>query len=319
MRLHNEQSMQYVHHMTREPCCGPTTWVSEDSHSLRTLLAKKSPERSRRKVISSHAVQSVQLSIGYSYNCLPWYYKKKVVFQIKELRKRLEYLIRDSQFGMTGRILPSTIPPQLRSSCRWDAVHSKKNMRIVCSEETNNQFDKSIALSQCMRPAEDKGKENNAVLANINKKRASILRVITNRRLNKGKQGDMSQQWSVRTKQQNQVPLPSSSYSTNTKTAASSWYVRPSHTNGKWKEPTYCSMEMISFDKETECFHRTEIAYPFQPPIIGSPSFSSDTKCGNNRTDDKGDIKIVNRRLAKKVQIRSASVNNIFKHSLIWD
>ena len=71
------------------------------------------------------------------------------------------------------------------------------------------------------------------------------------------------------------------------KSCSTSWYVLPS--NIVIKRPTFCSMEMISFDKENECFHRTEIAYPYhvleeEEPTLTTKSQSTRTKSNQTTT-----------------------------------
>ncbi|OEU21470.1 hypothetical protein FRACYDRAFT_235096 [Fragilariopsis cylindrus CCMP1102] len=100
------------------------------------------------------------------------------------------------------------------------------------------------------------------------------------------------------------------------------WYYRDSRrlasaadtTSKSTTQSAYCSMEMISFDKENECFHRKEIAYPYQPP--SSSASSSYKKCYDS--DNANDRQHRYRCLAKTLEVRVTEANNICKYSLIW-
>jgi hypothetical protein len=254
------------------------------------VLSRQPSERSRRKLISTHAVRTVKSTTDFSYNCLPWYYKKLVVFQINELRRRLEYLHHDSHHGATGRILPSSIPQSLLGSFqkRKDKRDDKSNLG---DRRTSSGKDDTFSSSLCSLQPQDE-KENRAIFDAVIKKRETVLRVITGRRISQKRRRDEGKK--------HVLSLSTSS------SKSSTWYVRPM--KGIWTEPAYCSMEMISFDKESECFHRTEIAYPFRP------SFCCSTENCNNFGKDAPSC-----RLAKKLEIRTRAVKNIYKHSLIWD
>jgi hypothetical protein len=101
---------------------------------------------------------------------------------------------------------------------------------------------------------------------------------------------------------------------------STTWYIRPTTT---FARPIFCSMEMISFDKENECFHRTEIAYPYVVDEISCchSTKKSSFKINNKKENNKNTVEtstIHGRRLAKRLEIRTAAVNNVYKHSLIW-
>jgi hypothetical protein len=246
--------------------------------------------------MSTHAVRAVKSISDFSFNCLPWYYKKLIVFQINELRRRLEYLQHDYHYRATGQILPSSIPRNLCGSFqkRKDAYDVKRSLSDRRTSSTKDGQSTGSLLS--FHPTEEK--ENRDIFEAVNKKRESILQVIKARR-------NLQQRSRVEGKY---MWLQASTATSK----SSTWYVR-SPMNGTWTEPAYCSMEMISFDKDSECFHRTEIAYPFRPSVCNSSEiFVCICNNGKNST-------ITSRRLAKKLVIRTTTVNNIFKHSLIWD
>lgn len=298
--------------------------AQRDSPSLRSLISKKSSEHSRRKTLSSHVFRSIQFSMDYSYNCLPWYNKKRLVLQINELRKRLEFLLQDSHYTSTLRIFPSTIPQQLRGFYQHSVRPKTENVLKVrfqqdveCrGDDENSKQSRAVnSIFRSPKPAEEK--ENRAVFAAISKKRKNVLRVITKGKLNRGKAGGNE---SNNTNAKSSVTHRKNTFATSkaASSSSSSWYIRPS--SGLLTEPAYCSMEMISFDKEYECFHRTEIAYPSRP--AGGGLVSPKKEGNKNDTDDggmDGEFVSSHRRLAKRLEIRSAAVNNIFKHSLIWD
>jgi hypothetical protein len=253
----------------------------------RYTLSKSASIRSGRKIISSHAVQSIKESIGFAYSSVPWYCKKRVVFQISELRKRLEFLSQDSFFLRHGMILPSSVPSKLQGRYQSKVVERQPENSMPC--KTSNRrvrfsgFKKNLSSKgggSSIGAGQKDEKENNQVMAKISKKRLNVLRVLTGK--NKEK------------------PVQNTS---KTRSSSSSWFVRPD--SSPKNLPAYCSMELISFDKDSECFHRTEIVYPFRPSVAANQ-------------DENGTV-TSSRRLAKKVEIRTAAVNNIYKHSLILE
>ena len=279
----------------------------------------QSPSGARKTVSSYAIVESIKDSISFSYNSLPWYCKKRLIYQLNELRKRLEYVAKDSHFLQCRVILPSSIPTKLRSGTRF---HSSTSTIDGHQLPVNVQGSTSVAVSQrvprfsgiqkALSTSKGVGvrrnvgngkmedeKENNQVMAKIRGKRNRVLRVLSGRRKEKPA--------NTRTAA---TQRRSSLSSSSSKTA--SWFYRPD--NSPKSLPAFCSMEMISFDADTECFHRTEIAYPFQQQHSAATHKKNDTRLGETKSAEHS-----NRRLAKKVEIRTAAVNNIYKHSLIWE
>lgn len=364
-------------------------------------------------------------SIAFPNNCLPWYYKQRLLFQINQVRRRLQYILNDIHLKRNDMILPSSIPPEHRGSFRVnnDVVvrtvpspksgpstptktmtgnqpnlsssntdldrhhHRRRRSRLhdsmpasfrepsqklfsstsnssSSSKDMNNNDDNSNNNKNNNNNQDEEQKENpkqNTPPARGNNLRRSNRRNLLpfipiggrskafmamkssinnnkNNNINKNDDEEQKENLSQSTiaagnkkivnvggnknsnrKNRTLRDVTIGRRTKNNRTVHSGkqqqqqqnrhhqqqqrkdWYIRQA---GMVTRSAYCSMEMISFDKKRECFHRTEIAYPFQPCI----------KSRSNDDDDGGP----QRRLARTLRIQTAAVNNVYKHSLIW-
>jgi hypothetical protein len=118
-------------------------------------------------------------------------------------------------------------------------------------------------------------------------------------------------------------------YQSNTKermksrvTPNTEWYVRSSP--GLRSRPVYCSMEIIQFDPETGTFCREEIAYPYQPSAyVVDPSHSRYIIFVSivpflPKKSQVDASSMIQKRMAKTLQVRTTSINNITKRSMVY-
>jgi hypothetical protein len=257
--------------------------------------------RSCLKQIHQHHM-TVMDAISYPSNCLPWYYKQQLVFQINEVRRRLQFLLNDQHLQRTSTILPSSVPAEHRGRIRFNIRRDAPPHGSARSRMPGNlpkQDDKDHGRHRRLHdrfPAMLRDPSRKFLSSRAGKRRGEDKENPRQKASTEPRQhcrksclGDVS----LRIKNSTR---PSG------KTQVKDWYIRETEMVTR---PAYCSMEMISFDKESECFHRTEIAYPFQPCVPSSAA-------------NDASILTPQRRLAKTLQVQTAAVNNVYKHSLIW-
>jgi hypothetical protein len=277
-----------------------------------------------------------------------------MLFQLSNVRRRLLFLVKDSYIQTYKIIKPSTIPTEFKTASTITKQQNKQTRRIS-GHVPKSAISRKVLQQQQQQQHSSRGVSSNITInhrnyafideSNISTINSLALEDNENDRKssNNGRSlGRPSRQLRASSRRNtsgaNRNSNNTRTFSINSSSTASTWYMLPS--NIVLKRPSFCSMEMISFDKENECFHRTEIAYPYvvQEPLatqsksvtnktnilssVLSLSSSRDENDENkNRrttTTTTSDTTTVNRRLAKKLEIRTSAVNNIYKHSLIW-
>ena len=67
-------------------------------------------------------------------NCLPWYYKQRMLFQLSDVRRRLLFLIKDAYIQTHKIIKPSTIPVEFKKKL------STRRRRRIQTNKTKTHF-----------------------------------------------------------------------------------------------------------------------------------------------------------------------------------
>lgn len=275
--------------------------------------------------------------IYFPYNCLPWYYQQRVIFEIHAVRRKLQYLSEEPSIRYGGLLRPSLIPPEYRGSFSCTTCSrmlgnlpkKKVNSRYKRRRSTGNdggRLERSFSrrASGILHSFKGANKTLDKVRVNTlsSVTRTMITKTSSNSHDCKSRNDNVNGRSIRRTTPTTQVTATStflkkhrsrwgrlfsaSEKISSTKEGPVEWFVRGP---GLKPRPLYCSMEMILFEQDTQSFCRQEIAYPYQP-LACTSSFSY-----VNGVDPNS---MICRRLAKTLEVRTTKVNNVTKRLLIW-
>jgi hypothetical protein len=378
-----------------------TNW--RQLHTTKQQVALKNQYcTSSRPLVTMHGTMYQQCqrmtlaSISFPNNSIPWYYKQRLVFQINQVRRRLQFILNDDHLKRTNMILPTSVPREHKGTFQVNVVHaapspkngspsrrktrrnsdlpkqsspttdrdrhhhhhdrrrcihdripalfrssgsSNSNRDMTSSTVNKNEEPNKENLNQRSLPADcsnrnhSRGRKMWRDIAIVGKSKPFIaMKNNSNNNNNFQSEEEHKENLSQSTlaarntsvgevgmKNRQRINRKSNvlrdvslggrnknsgtfhSQTQQQQQQRKDWYIREA---GMVTRSAYCSMEVISFDKKSACFHRTEIAYPFQPCI----------KSNVGRKDEGSP----QRRLARTLQVQTAAVNNVYKHSLIW-